>query len=96
MILNAIEWGVISLVEIKWDHTKSNNWLICNWMGSIGWNYMEWDGMIWNGIKLKDSYRWNEIKRNWMDWNEYEWIVMIWIKLGWVVGSLSEMDWDLI
>lgn len=28
--------------------------------------------------------------------NGLEWIVMIWIKLGWVVKSLSEMDWDLI
>lgn len=36
---------------------------------------MEWDeqdGIKWNGIKLKDSYGWNEIKRNGMDWTEYE------------------------
>lgn len=56
---------------------------------------MEWDDIKLNGIRLKDSYIWNEIKRNGMDWTEYEWIVMIWIKLGWV-ESLSEMDWDLI
>ena len=68
------------------------------WIKTIGWNWLELDGIEWNW-----NWNWNRnwtIELNWIDlnWIELNWIELNWIELNWMklngIVELNGIEWN--
>ena len=63
----------------------------------MGWNGLEWVGMVWNGLKWLEmawnglewlGMAWNGLERLGMAWNGLKWLEMGYIS-GWLVTTFE-------